>query len=140
MGADSNLQSLTLGRGIGQSLFIGKSLDQKMPAETCDVRVMLKGIYRVKEMHVALLSITEQGIEAALDIALAEMHQMPVAVQDIEIFFTGVKKYFVSEKVCPRCGSTHDGEPVERINGLIRVRAPKSAKVCRGNRIGKNLR
>lgn len=139
MRADTNLKSLTLGRGIGQSVYIGRSIDQKNPADTADVRVMLKGIYKTTKGCVALLEITE-GQESAMEIALADGHQAPVTVQDVEIYFTGVKQYVVEETECPRCGSEQEGKPVRRINGLIRIRAPASAKISRGNRIGKNAR
>ena len=139
MRADTNLKSLTLGRGIGQSVYIGRSIDQKNPADTADVRVMLKGIYKTTKGCVALLEITE-GQEKAMEIALADGHQAPVTVQDVEIYFTGVKQYVVEETECPRCGAEQEGKPVRRINGLIRIRAPESAKISRGNRIGKNAR
>lgn len=139
MGADTNLKSLTLGRGIGQSVYIGRQIDQKNPADTADLRVMLKGIYETSKGCVALLEITE-GQESAMEIALTDGHQAPVTVQDVEIYFTGVKQYLVEETQCPRCGSEQDGKPVKRINGLIRIRAPESAKISRGNRIGKNAR
>jgi len=139
MRADTNLKSLTLGRGIGQSVYIGRSIDQKNPAETADIRVMLKGIYKTTKGCVALLEITE-GQQSAMEIALADGHQAPVTVQDVEIYFTGVKQYVVEETECPRCGSDQEGKPVRRINGLIRIRAPESAKISRGNRIGKNAR
>lgn len=139
MRADTNLKSLTLGRGIGQSVYIGRSIDQKNPADTADVRVMLKGIYKTTKGCVALLEITE-GQESAMEIALADGHQAPVTVQDVEIYFTGVKQYVVEETECPRCGAEQEGKPVRRINGLIRIRAPASAKISRGNRIGKNAR
>lgn len=139
MRADTNLKSLTLGRGIGQSVYIGRSIDQKNPADTADVRVMLKGIYKTAKGCVALLEITE-GQESAMEIALADGHQVPVKVQDVEIYFTGVKQYVVEETECSRCGSVQEGKPVRRINGLIRIRAPASAKISRGNRIGQNAR
>lgn len=139
MRADTNLKSLTLGRGIGQSVYIGRNIDQKNPADTADVRVMLKGIYKTTKGCVALLEITE-GQEKAMEIALADGHQSPVTVQDVEIYFTGVKQYVVEETECPRCGAEQEGKPVRRINGLIRIRAPASAKISRGNRIGKNAR
>lgn len=139
MGADSNLKSLTLGRGIGQSVYIGRNISQKNPADTADLRVMLKGIYMTHKGCVALLEITE-GKLSAMEIALADGHQAPVIVQDVEIYFTGVKQYVVEETECPRCGSEQEGKPVKRINGLIRIRAPESAKISRGNRIGKKPR
>lgn len=139
MRADTNLKSLTLGRGIGQSVYIGRNIDQKNPSETADIRVMLKGIYKTTKGCVALLDITE-GQQSAMEIALADGHQAPVTVQDVEIYFTGVKQYVVEETECPRCGSDQEGKPVRRINGLIRIRAPESAKISRGNRIGKNAR
>ena len=139
MGADTNLKSLTLGRSIGQSVYIGRNINQKNPADTADVRVMLKGIYMTHKGCVALLEITE-GKQSAMEIALADGHQSPVTVQDVEIYFTGVKQYVVEETECPRCGSEQEGKPVRRINGLIRIRAPESAKISRGNRIGKNAR
>lgn len=139
MGADTNLKSLTLGRGIGQSVYIGRNIDQKRPVETADLRVMLKGIYHTKQGCVALLEITEKQ-ESAMEIALADGHQAPVTVQDVEIYFTGVKQYVIEETECPRCGSAQEGKPVRRLNGLIRIRAPESAKISRGNRVGKNAR
>ena len=139
MRADTNLKSLTLGRGIGQSVYVGRNIDQKNPSETADVRVMLKGIYKTAKGCVALLEITE-GDESAMEIALADGHQAPVTVQDVEIYFTGVKQYFVEETECSRCGSEQEGKPVRRINGLIRIRAPTGAKISRGNRIGKKAR
>jgi hypothetical protein len=139
MGADTNLKSLTLGRGIGQSVYIGRNIDQKRPVETADLRVMLKGIYHTKKGCVALLEITERQ-ESAMEVALADGHQAPVTVQDVEIYFTGVKQYVVEETECPRCGSAQEGKPVRRLNGLIRIRAPESAKISRGNRVGKNAR
>ncbi len=139
MRADTNLKSLTLGRGIGQSVYVGRHIDQKNPAETADVRVMLKGIYKTAKGCVALLEITE-GDESAMEIALADGHQAPVTVQDVEIYFTGVKQYFVEETECSRCGAEQEGKPVARINGLIRIRAPAGAKISRGNRIGKKAR
>jgi len=139
MRADTNLKSLTLGRGIGQSVYIGRNIDQRNPSETADLRVMLKGIYKTMKGCVALLEITE-GQQSAMEVALADGHQAPVTVQDVEIYFTGVKQYVVEETECPRCGSEQEGKPVRRINGLIRIRAPESAKISRGNRIGKNAR
>jgi RNA polymerase subunit RPABC4/transcription elongation factor Spt4 len=139
VGADTKLKSLTLGRGVGQSVYIGKNVDQNNPHGTADLRVKLKGIYKTKKGCVAILEITEKGW-SALEVALADGHKEPVTVQDVEIYFTGVKQYVVEETQCPRCGSEQDGKPVRRINGLIRIRAPESAKISRGNRIGKNAR
>ena len=140
MRADTDLKSLTLGRGIGQSVYIGRRLDQKLPAETCDVRVMMKGVYETaKQGCVALLEITE-GNQSALEIALAENHQNPVIVQDVEIYFTGVKTCMVEEHECSRCGAQQSEGSVKRVNGLIRIRAPSSAKISRGNRIGAQVR
>ena len=139
MRADTNLKSLTLGRGIGQSVYIGRNINQKNPADTADVRVMLKGIYMTHKGCVGLLEITE-GKLSAMEVALADGHQVPVTVQDVEIYFAGAKKYVVEETRCPRCGSAQEGKPVRRLNGLIRIRAPESAKISRGNRVGKNAR
>ena len=139
MGADTNLKSLTLGRSVGQSVYIGRNIDQKRLVETADLRVMLKGIYHTKNGCVALLEITE-GQQSALEIALADGHQNPVTIQDVEIYFAGIKQYVVDETECPRCGSEVVGKPARRINGLIRIRAPEGAKISRGNRVGKKAR
>ena len=139
MRSGTDLKSLTLGRGIGQSVYIGRRLDQKLPAETCDIRVMMKGVYETKSGCVGLLEITE-GSMSALEIALAENHKNPVIVQDCEIYFTGVKTCMVEEHECSRCGAQQIDTSIKRINGLIRIRAPSSAKISRGNRIGAQVR
>ena len=136
MGAGTNLKSLTLGRGIGQSVYIGRQIDQKKnPADTADLSDAQGDLQDLKGC-VALLEITE-GQESAMEIALADGHQAPVTVQDVEIYFTGVKQYVVEETECPRCGSEQDGKPVKRINGLIRIRAPESAKISEETESGK---
>jgi len=139
MGADNSIKSLTLGRGVGQSVYVGRNLDQKNLARTFDVRITLSGLYMTKRSTVARLTITEHTGDA-LEVALAEKHQLPVTVQDIEIFYTGVKSYVVDEPECIRCGAQQDPAPQKRVNGLITIRAPADAQICRGRRIGRNAR
>ena len=127
MRADTNLKSLTLGRGIGQSVYIGRNIDQKRPVETADLRVMLKGIYHTKKGCVALLEITERQ-ESAMEVALADGHQSPVTVQDVEIYFTGVKQYVFEETECPRCRYSLYVKPVRRFHGRIIIGGTEDAK------------
>lgn len=139
MGADTTTKSLTLGRGVGQSVYVGRNLDQKDLSRTFDVRITLSGLYMTKRSTVARLTITERSGDA-LEVALSEKHKLPVYVQDLEIFYTGVRDYVVEEPECIRCGAQQDPEPQKRVNGLITIRAPADAQICRGKRIGKNVR
>lgn len=143
MGADSKYKSLTLSRGVGQSIFIGTSLDQKNLGTTYDIRIDLSGLYRTRRSTVARLNIRERDNEdevAELEVVLAEKHSLPVTIQYAEIFYTGVKQHVVEETECMRCGSAQDPKPQRRLNGLITIRAPANAQICRGNRLGKKAR
>jgi hypothetical protein len=139
MRADTNKTTLTIGRGVGQSVYIGRSLEQKDLVNSCDIRVTLMGLYRVKRSTVARLSIAE-SVGAEMEVMLAEKHKLPVVIQDVEIYYTGVREYAIEETQCMRCGAEQEPKPQKRLNGLITLRAPKDARISRGNRIGKRVR
>ena len=131
------MNNLVLGRGVGQSLFIGRNIQPKRAVETCDLRIMLKGLYSLKKSSVALVLITEH--EGTMEIALSEGHKNPVEIGEVKFWFKGTKSYEVDERNCTRCGAEQDGKKVLQ-NGLFRLNAPAETQIFRGNRIGRNAR
>ena len=140
MKADTNnIGSLTLGRGNGQSVFIGVDMKRGQAAETCDVRMTVMGLrYAVEYQSFVLLKIDEPKKQSTMEIMLVEGHE-PMKVQNVSIRFTGVKKYNAWQRSCIRCGSPQDQPPIVRHQGLFEFLAPKSIKIQRGDRPGRRL-
>lgn len=138
MGADSKYKSLTLGRSAGQSVFLGKNIDQKDPRNSCDISVTLIALYQLRRTTIAILNVKEGG--NILEFALAEKHPEPIQVQGVRIYYDGTKQYAVDETECPRCGAQQEAGTKTRVNGLLRFEAPPAVRIVRGNRIGKNAR
>ena len=133
------MNNLVLSRGIGQSVFIGRNIQPKRAVETCDLRVMLKGLYELKRSCVGLIEITGNE-ESSMEIALAEGHKNPVEIGELRVWFKGTKNFEIDERHCPRCGAEQHGKKRIRRNGLLRFQAPPEVQIFRGNRIGRNAR
>ena len=141
MGADdSNIGTVILARGNGQSVFLGTNMEKGRSLETCDIRVMVTGLrYSKVSNSFILLRIDEPAKQSSMEIMLVEHHTEPVQVGNVMIFYTGIKEYSTWERYCVRCGQEQEHKQVTRYNGLIKFVAPKSVKIRRGDRPGKKL-
>ena len=141
MGADTvEIGSFSLGRGNGQSVFIGKDIKKGRAAETCDISVTVVGLrYAVELQSFVLLKIDEPKKKSSMEVMLVEHHKQPVIVQNVQIFYTGVKKYKAWERSCSRCGAPQEQPPKLKHQGLFKFVAPVTMKIHRGDRPGKRL-
>jgi hypothetical protein len=131
---------LTMGRGNGQSVFIGDDMKRGQAAETCDIRLTVMGLrYAVEHKSFVLLKIEEPKKKATMEVMLVELHDEPIKVQNVQIFFTGVKKYKAWERSCIRCGADQEQPPIIRHQGLFKFVAPVDVKIHRGDRPGRRL-
>lgn len=123
---------LVLSRKAGQSIYLGRDLDQSNMEETYSVKIVLDRIYNMKKPAI-VVNVLARHKEKVGDgqFLLTSEHTDPLKLGGAKIFFAGISKGVSDHEKCYACGSkSPHSQPW--MNAKLRFVADSDVKICRG--------